>query len=306
MKSFIKIIFFLLIILIFQLKNLHAKNFRSGETISNIFEFNKDISIDLRAGNWTVVRKEGFFDGVKQRIVGIVRLENNQIVEMIEVYEGILSGYYTGYVDSILIEIVFKNKFDGCYERPEYFELFLYRKGNTFNCMIVKHVDVVKELNYPDDPNSKSNTSSYNHWIRQNEVLYPKIMLMSYHTYFSRIAGGNWYEVRHFIDPKILKGPKSNLFSEEDSEYHKNNINNFPSHKITMNKWISLSSDFHNKFENMSNTKKRHKLKFSKKKTIDNKNDKNLIDQLKNLNELFLSGALTKDEFEKAKKMLLN
>ena len=73
-----------------------------------------------------------------------------------------------------------------------------------------------------------------------------------------------------------------------------------------MNKWISLSSDFHNKFENMSNTKKRHKLKFSKKKILDNKNNKNLIDQLKNLNELFLSGALTKDEFEKAKKMLLN
>ena len=34
--------------------------------------------------------------------------------------------------------------------------------------------------------------------------------------------------------------------------------------------------------------------------------DNNLVDQLKSLNELYKSGVLTKEEFEKAKKKILN
>ena len=44
------------------------------------------------------------------------------------------------------------------------------------------------------------------------------------------------------------------------------------------------------------------------KKTNDIKisTDNNLVDQLKSLNELYKSGVLTKEEFEKAKKKILN
>ena len=34
--------------------------------------------------------------------------------------------------------------------------------------------------------------------------------------------------------------------------------------------------------------------------------DKNIVDQLQKLNDLYKSGALTKEEFEKAKKKILN
>ena len=34
--------------------------------------------------------------------------------------------------------------------------------------------------------------------------------------------------------------------------------------------------------------------------------DKNFVDQLQKLNDLYKSGALTKEEFEKAKKKILN
>jgi hypothetical protein len=37
-----------------------------------------------------------------------------------------------------------------------------------------------------------------------------------------------------------------------------------------------------------------------------NLTNKNISDDLKNLTDLFKSGALTKDEFEKAKKKILN
>ena len=134
-------------------------------------------------------------------------------------------------------------------------------------------------------------------------------MLRSYHTYFSRVVGGRWYQISRFVNPKILNAPKSNFFNEETSEYHKLNISKFPDHIETMNRWISNSSKFHKEFEKMIKTKNRHKLSLDKyilniKTEI--KSEDQIIDQLNKLNDLYKSGALTKEEFEKAKKKILN
>ena len=50
--------------------------------------------------------------------------------------------------------------------------------------------------------------------------------------------------------------------------------------------------------------KKEPKKKEPKKKTTDDNND--IVQQIKDLKELYDSGVLTKEEFEKAKKKLLN
>ena len=60
--------------------------------------------------------------GVFYKVVGIARVENNEVMEMIEVYEGLLAGYYVGHVEPIITELVFHDKYDGT-ERPEYFLL---------------------------------------------------------------------------------------------------------------------------------------------------------------------------------------
>ena len=247
--------------------------------------------------------------GVLQRVVGIARVENNEVMEMIEVYEGLLAGYYVGHVEPIITELVFHDKYDGCYERPEYFLLELYSKGSTFNCMIVRHTDMTKLLNYPDDPEDRGIASAYNFWIKSKNLTHPKIMLESYHTYFSRLAGGRWYQVVRFINPKIINAPKSNFFTEETSEYHKHNISQFPDHSETMNRWISNSSKFHKEFETMTSAKNRHKLSLDKyilDSKTEVKSEDPIIDQLNKLHDLFKSGALTKEEFEKAKKKILN
>ena len=77
-----------------------------------------------------------------------------------------------------------------------------------------------------------------------------------------------------------------------------------------MEKWISISAQRHLDFENLVNAKKKHKLDLNyfspiKNTASQNKNDE-LINQLKNLNDLFKNGVLTRVEFEKAKKKLLN
>ena len=306
MKFFFTIILF---IFFFNSSSVsYAKNFLVGEAVSDYFNYNKHIKIKLSPGKWHVIRKA--MEGVpKQQIVGIGKVKNNEIQEVIEVYEGKLAGYYVKYVDPIIIEMVFKNQYDGCYNRAEYYLLELYRKGSTFNCMIVRHEDMTKLLNYPDDPEDKGIASAYNFWIKSKNLNYPKIMLRSYHTYFSRMVGGRWYQVSRFINPELINAPKSNFFTEETSEYHKHNISQFPDHSETMNRWISNSSKFHKEFEKMTKAKNRHKLSLDKyifELNTENKSEDQIIDQLNKLNDLYKSGALTKEEFKKAKKKILN
>lgn len=307
MKKFIAII-----ILSFFLSGniLSAENFSIGKNIGNTFIFNNKIQIDLDGDNWVVVRKshEGSY-GIQQNIIGIGRVENNEVMEMIEVYKGDLSGLYIDIINQAIIEILFKDKNDGCYERPEYYLLELYRKGSSHNCMIVRHMDVTKELNYPDSSDAKGAAAAYNQWIKEKSLTFPKIMLESQHSYFSRLAGGNWIQLRHFINPKLINAPKSKFFSEETSEYHKINISQYPEHQKAMNKWIAISSEFHKNFEDMVNAKNNHKLnldqyymEIKKIKKMSNK----MTDQLYQLNELYKAGVLTKEEFAKAKKKILN
>ena len=286
-----------------------SKTFYIGDEVKNVFDFNRYIKIKLETDNWEVVRANTSNWGVLQRVVGIARVENNEVMEMIEVYEGLLAGYYVGHVEPIITELVFHDKYDGCYERPEYFLLELYRKGSTFNCMIVRHMDVTKELNYPDDSTyGKAAASAYNNWIKKRSIKFPKIMLESHHSYFSRLTGGTWHEVRRYINPKLLSAPKSKFFSEEASEYHKVNISQYPQHQKTMNEWISLTSEFHENFENMVKAKKKHKLDLDEyiDSTVSINTNNLMTDQLKKLNDLYKSGVLTKEEFEKAKKKILN
>ena len=289
---------------------VYAAPFFIGQEVKNNFIYNKKIQLSIDGNNWEVIRKNISLDyGIKQKIVAIGRIENNEIMEMIELYKGDLAGYYIHYINQAILEIVFKDKHDGCYERPEYYLLELYRKGSSHNCMIVRHMDVTKELNYPDGPFDKAAASAYNFWIKKSSLKYPKIMLESRHSYFSRLSGGNWIQLRHYINPKLLNAPESKFFTEETSEYHKANISQHLKHKEIMNKWIAISSKFHKDFEDIVKAKTHHKLNLDQyNMKIENikKTRAPISEQLQVLNDLYKSGTLTKEEFTKAKKKLLN
>ena len=134
--------------------------------------------------------------------------------------------------------------------------------------------------------------------------------LSSFHAYFSRLAAGKWYLLSYGIDPKILNAPKNKFISEETSEYHKNNISNYPEHQKIMQKWVSISAKRHIEFENIIKIIERHKLDLSALSPSASVSSKNLssdiLDQINKLNDFYKSGVITKDEFEKAKKKILN
>ena len=294
--------------MLFFSAEVNAKRYKVNDVIENQFVMNKKFQLNLPEGKWTVVQSRGDnYYGLVSKIYLLVRLENNLAVESIEIAEVKTAGVFESSVNQAIYEAIFKNKYDGCYERPEYFVVKVYKKGSTHNCLVIDHSDVHKDFFTPDD--REASDAGVKKWIRDNNIQLPRVGLSSFHAYFSRLAAGKWYLLSYGIDPKILSGPKNNFISEETSEYHKNNISNYPDHQKTMQKWVSISAQRHIEFENLIKVIERHKLDLgdlSPSKSQLSKNSSNeIIDQINKLNILYKNGILTKDEFEKAKKKIL-
>ena len=276
-----------IILMLFFSAEVNAKRYKVNDVIENQFVMNKKFQLNLPEGKWTVVQSRGDnYYGLVSKIYLLVRLENNLAVESIEIAEMKTAGVFESSVNQAIYEAIFKNKYDGCYERPEYFVVKVYKKGSTHNCLVIDHSDVHKDFFTPDDP--EASDAGVKKWIRDNNIQLPRVGLSSFHAYFSRLAAGKWYLLSYGIDPKILSGPKNNFISEETSEYHKNNISNYPDHQKTMQKWVSISAQRHIEFENLIKVIERHKLDLgdlSPSKSQLSKNSSNeIIDQINKLN----------------------
>ena len=289
----------------------NAKMYRIGTTFEKEIKFTNKFVLPLSDGKWETVDKYSFFYYFPFKGNAIARLENNELMELILVEKANLSGEAMGLIDQAVNEIIFKNKYDGCYERPEYYLVEVFSKGGTHNCMVIKHLDTKKELFAPDDP--ETTYGKLKKWLIENSIIIPPISFDSFHSYFSRLNRGDWYVVQYMANPKIFNSPKINYISEEGSEFNKANIDRFPEHKVTMEKWISISAKRHEYLEKLFNAKENHLLNLNKyilEKDIDNLSNqgekKNITEDLEKLNELYKSGAITKEEFKKAKDKILN
>ena len=318
MLNFLKIttIFFL----IFNFNNTIAENYKVDQEITNQFALNSKFKIDLPEGEWVVAQKPSYeFYGIWVKGYTLLRIEGNKAVEGISIRELKTEGKYkdtgigsedTNTVNQTIYEILFKNKYDGCYERPEYSVLKFFAKGTSHNCFRAGHQDFIKEIYNPDDPELRAANTQLKAWLKSRSLELPKIALYSSHSYFSRLAMGKWFVLDYFIDPKILDAPENKFSTQESSEYHKNNISNYPEHEKIMKKWIAISAERHVNFEKSIKVIKRHLLDLDRYYLVESKSNNQLsnetIDQIKKLNDLYKDGILTKDEFEKAKKKVLN
>jgi len=300
-----------LIIIIFLLSSLNITyafnyDYEIGQKVENEIRFSRKVAFDLEPGEWEVIDNDFWFWGaIKIKQVILMQTEKNRIVALNSFVEFNLSGDYQSTLNSFVTEVLYKDKYDGCYERPEYTLVKKYSKGSSHNCLRIRHIDIFKELYDPDDPEEYDHYAYIRRFIKDNKLELPEITLSSYHAYTSRFVSNKLYEVIYINDPLKLNGPKNNSKSEETSEYHPSNINNHPEHKKFMNDYIEISSSRHINFENRVNALKRHKLKFTNINTTKIQNDE-ILDQLKKLNSLYKDGVLTKEEFIKAKKKILN
>ena len=294
------------IFIVSLINNGFADNFKIGQKIENELRFSKKVSFLLEPGKWEIIDRDvWFFGGIKIRLITLVQTENNKIVAFREFQEGNLSGGYQSDLNMAVVEYLYKNKYDGCYTRPEYTLLKKYRKGNSHNCLIINHIDPSKEIYTPDDPDTYIDRMHIRSYIEDNNLELPNNMLRSNHAYFSRVVSNYLYTAVYIDSPQRLGAPKNNFKSEETSEYHPSNINKYPEYKKYMDKFIEISSLRHKEFEKIVNAKKRHKLEFININSNEVKDD-NILDQFEKLNTLYKDGVLTKEEFLKAKKKLLN
>lgn len=310
MNNLKKILWFLVIALLLN-NNAFAKKYKTDDIVENKFYMSKKIILNLPKGKWTVVEKKRFeYYGLKSLEYTLVKTNDNKVTEAISIIEWNSAGVYESYVNHALVEIMFKGKYDGCYDRPEYTVMEFYKKGSTHNCFWVGHFDLIKNIYNPDDPELKTANTQLKMWLKEKKITLPKVALYSEHSYFSRLSRGKWYGLVYVVDPKILNAPDNNFIKEAYSEYHKHNIDRYPEHKKIMKKWISISAQRHLDFENLVSAKEKHKLDLNNfspiKDTVSQNQNDELIKQLRNLNDLFKNGVLTKEEFEKAKKKLLN
>ena len=262
-----KILIFIFFLFIPNNSNaIKINHYKIGEVISDSLKITSKITIKLPDGNWEVIDKDGSTEyGLTFNCLSLIQANKIEIQRGFELCFSMLSGNYVGYIDHALIEAIFKDPYDGCYQRPEYYLLELYRKGSTHNCFKVRHYDTMRELYKPDNPEDSQYSAAMKQWMRNNsEINVPSVMLSSEHLYFSRLVNGYWIGLNYLINPKLLNAPENKYLSEETSEYHKYNIDKFPENKKIMNQWTSISAQRHIEFEKIFKSKSRHRLKLDR------------------------------------------
>jgi hypothetical protein len=185
-----------------------------------------------------------------------------------------------------------------------------YKSGAAFNCLVIRHFDLKKEIYSPDEDAYKGSTPGwFKVWIRKNEIELPKVMLGSEHVFYAPSVRNKVLMLNYFINPELYGASKTEFGTEETSEYHRANIDRYPDKKKFMKKWVKLSAKRHKSFEEDVGAQKRHKLNLRDLgvggTTSTKATNSGIGSELKELHKLYLEGALTKEEFEKAKKKLL-
>ena len=286
------------------------KTYLGGEIIINRIKFN------LPEGEWLLIQKNGWSVGAIRYIRAIfVKEENNVLKEIFEAAVVNAGGSWIGQVDTWLQgELFSTTNPDGCRDKSEYYFVKIKKRSASFNCFIIRHEDVEKEVWNPEKMASgivKSFNSSWvRKWVRDKNIILPITMLTSDHYFYDKNIGYNAVLMSHSINPEFYNGPKTQFQSEDNSEYHRYNIKKYPKVKKYMDNFVKQAIYKHQEFERLVKTKNNFKLNFDefnlKNKSIIKSNSGDFINKINALKKLFDDGVLTKEEFTKAKKKILN
>ena len=182
-----------------------------------------------------------------------------------------------------------------------------YIKGKAFNCWFVNHNTMQLTS---DKIKSNSYLGKVKQYIINNGVIVPNIAVYSEHLYSSPRHKNVYFQLRYYENPEISGVPKAESKSWAQSEYQPTKISLHPKKKAFMENYIIKSAKYQRDFETGIGMLPEHRLDTSmavKKQTLENAKPKsNMVNELSDLNKLYKSGALSKEEFDKAKKKLLN
>lgn len=319
MKRFL-LIFFLTI-------SFDANSFEGKEIKKDTFKV-KSIKIDLpdNGGEWKLIKYRGkkVYNAFFNTYI-LAEFKDGALSEFVEVFEGRGDPDYPNETNEFFWNYVYNsNKVRGCHDRFEYYIFELYKGGTTSNCFIIRNWDPYKEIFDPtlistDYTDMNYISSLYQKYVSKNNLELPKMMIRSESIYFDKFDVGRIYIVNRMINPEINGAPISKYDTETESEYFIKNLDKYYLHKNFLDNWSKLQAIRHKQFEkhlkvksisslDLSNyigdgiVKDMKNLDLQKKSTSGDIKDKDM----KDLEELYKSGILSKEEFEKAKKLILN
>ena len=265
----------------------------------------KNVKFNLPKGEWVYYSKEPFnLQNFSLSCINFINIQNKIINGSFTSCFITSGGKWRQALGAELRNEWQNNKYDSCNLRPEYFYVKAIFKGASSNCFISRYFDPNKELYFPDDPSGTS--GGLKKYIKDNSLILPKIMLGFYSVYYSN-KRDKAIMMSLEMNPESY-GAKETLFeTEESSEYHRSKINNYPLKKKFFERWTKKMSIEHSVLENQLEATKDFKLDFSDlNASIPIENSTDLINDLDKLIELYKSGVLNAEEFEKAKKKILN
>lgn len=285
-----------------------------GETISEEFKSNKNMRLTLPEGEWLLIDKygESVGWGIAVEELTFVHMENNVPTKFFEIGRATGLSKWQAYLTSLIEGAVFQPKTGGCRKRQHYNYLNFYKKGNAHNCIIVENLDVNKLL-YPTeyDPDVVF-SGGMRRWIEREKIDIPKNYLTYSSSFFSMSVRDEWYSVSYGVTPEKFANYTPKYSQRDQSDFHPNNIDNFPRAKEIMNDWLLESANFHKKWEDFQKVRKSQKINLNNILTYnintnskDFDSNKSVANELIKINNLYKSGAITKEEFEKAKKKIL-
>ena len=283
-----------------------------NETIRDEFKSSKKMILPLDDGDWKLVNKEfdDIYATIKSEDLLFMKFEGQTPVAFFNIIRVDNLSKWVAYMSNYIQAAVFKSEEDGCRDRQHYNYLKFYKKGFAHNCMVVSILDVKRELSPSVSSGDEVFTASLRDYIEKNNIKMPDIYLNYFTSYHSLAVRPSWYLFSYGITPEAFANYKPKFTSRDTTEFHPDKIGNFPKAKKVMEKWLEKSAQLHKNFEQFQTVKKYQKLDLSdilpQNYNLKNKSTKgNVTKELIKLNELYKSGALTKEEFEKAKKKVL-
>ena len=266
MKKLIFITIFVIAFFISKYSYSKSSDLYVGSIISGTVKY-KFIDYNLPDGEWEVYDK--YFATIDElptvriECVSFVQKEVNTIKGAYEICELNLGGLAPNQIGSFFVNEFRNGKYDSCILRPEYFYTNLYTRGGSSNCFLTRHIDVHKEIYFPDDPEDTGGIVKLEKYLKRNNLILPKTMLQKISIIFVPSVKDKWIGIAYYINPELFGAPKIINAKEEKSEYHRDNIGNFPEQKNFILNWTIEQSKLHQQLEKVLNLRTRHMLDFS-------------------------------------------
>ena len=231
----------------------------------------KSLNYELPEGKWKFYFKDYFaIETISFQCIEFIQLENKTAKGIYSICVIDNGGSHASLLGFYLGHYLKKDKYDNCTLRPEYFYAKLWAKGMSLNCFKTRHLDVDKELNYPDDPAGES-TFYIKKYLKDNNLKIPQTVLSTMSLFYSPNIRDKGIEISHIINPELYGMPKTVSGEETQSEYHRNNIENYPIKKKFMEDWTAKKASEHIVFENYMSAKSHQKLDLSQFVNNENK-----------------------------------